>query len=50
MPEIDTGELDKLIAEIGSGVLSGKFYYKNYPPATSQSGPTCGSVFPQVGD
>lgn len=42
MPEIDTGELDKLISEIASAVLTGKVYHKNYPPATSQSGPTCG--------
>jgi hypothetical protein len=42
MGEINTGQLSQLISEIKSGVLKGKFYHEKYPPATTQSGPTCG--------
>jgi hypothetical protein len=42
MGEISVGQLSQLIGEIKSGTLKGKYYHEKYPPATTQSGPTCG--------
>lgn len=42
MPEIRSSTLDEIIKKIKQKDLEGAVYYEKYPPASYQSGPSCG--------